>query len=53
MDEAFALLRSYARGHRTLLSVVARAIIDHSLAPAELHLVLGAEDRAREAKRTP
>jgi len=52
MDEAFALLRSYARGNRILLSVVARGIIDHSLAPAELQLVLGAEHRARETKRT-
>jgi transcriptional regulator with GAF, ATPase, and Fis domain len=53
MDQAFVLLRSYARTHRTQLSVVARAIIDHSLAPAELHLVLGAEHHARETKRTP
>ncbi|HEY5023648.1 MAG TPA: GAF and ANTAR domain-containing protein [Acidimicrobiales bacterium] len=52
MDEAFALLRSYARGNRILLSVVARGIIDHSLVPAELQLVLGAEHRARETKRT-
>ena len=52
MDEAFALLRSYARSHRTQLSAVARAIIDHSLAPAELHLVFGAEHRSRETKRT-
>src|SRR5579863_4938812 len=34
MDEAFALLRSYARSNRKQLSDVARAIIDHSLAPA-------------------
>ncbi len=40
MDEAFALLRSYARSNRKQLSDVARAIIDHSLAPAELHLVI-------------
>jgi ANTAR domain/GAF domain len=40
MDEAFALLRSYARSNRQQLSDVARAIIDHSLAPAELHLVI-------------
>jgi GAF domain-containing protein len=37
MDEAFALLRGHARSHRTQLSEVARAIIDHSLSPAELH----------------
>jgi hypothetical protein len=36
MDEAFALLRSHARSNRTQLSNVARAIIDHSLAPADL-----------------
>jgi transcriptional regulator with GAF, ATPase, and Fis domain len=53
MDEAFALLRSYARSNRTQLSAVASAIIDHSLAPAELHLVSGGERRAWEAKRTP
>jgi ANTAR domain/GAF domain len=40
MDEAFALLRSYARSKRTPLSDVARAIIDHSLAPAELHMII-------------
>ncbi len=40
MDEAFALLRSYARSNRKQLSDVARAIIDHSLAPGELHLVI-------------
>jgi GAF domain-containing protein len=40
MDEAFALLRSYARSHRTPLSDVARAIIDHTLAPAELHIII-------------
>jgi hypothetical protein len=40
MDEAFALLRSYARSNRKQLSDVARAIIDHSLAPAELHLII-------------
>ncbi|HVA07807.1 MAG TPA: GAF and ANTAR domain-containing protein [Acidimicrobiales bacterium] len=40
MDEAFALLRSYARSKRTRLSDVARAIIDHSLAPAELHVII-------------
>jgi transcriptional regulator with GAF, ATPase, and Fis domain len=53
MDEAFALLRSFARDNRTQLSAVASAIINHSLAPAELHLVSGAAHRAREAKRTP
>ena len=52
MDEAFALLRSYARSHREQLSDVARSIIDHSLAPAELHLVIaGRHDAA--AKRSP
>lgn len=43
MDEAFALLRSYARSHRTQLSDVARAIIDHTLAPAELHMVIAGQ----------
>jgi transcriptional regulator with GAF, ATPase, and Fis domain len=51
MDEAFALLRSYARNNRTQLSAVARAIIDHSLAPSDL--VLGAEPHSRETKRRP
>jgi len=51
MDEAFALLRSYARNNRKQLSAVARAIIDHSLAPAELHLV-DVEHQARATKRT-
>ncbi len=37
MDEAFALLRSHARSSRTQLSEVARAVIDHALAPADLH----------------
>jgi hypothetical protein len=50
MDEAFALLRSYARSHRTQLSDVARNIIDHSLAPAELHLVIAGHHAP--AKRT-
>ena len=40
MDEAFALLRSYARSKRIRLSDVARAIIDHTLAPAELHVII-------------
>jgi len=53
MDEAFALLRSYARSHRTQLSAVANAIIDHSLAPAELHVLLGAEHHARESRHAP
>lgn len=52
MDQAFALLRGYARSNRTQLSDVARAIIDHSLAPAELHVVIGGH-RTPEAKRTP
>jgi hypothetical protein len=43
MDEAFALLRSYARSNRKQLSDVARSIIDHSLAPAELHLVIAGQ----------
>ena len=51
MDEAFALLRSYARSNRTQLSDVARAIIDHSLAPAELHLIIAGT--ARAVKRSP
>jgi ANTAR domain/GAF domain len=52
MDEAFGLLRSYARSHRTPLSDVARAIIDHSLAPAELHVVI-AEQRTSTVRRAP
>lgn len=52
MDEAFALLRSYARSNRKQLSDVARAIIDHSLAPAELHLVIAGR-HALAAKRSP
>lgn len=52
MDEAFALLRSYARSNRTQLSDVARAIIDHSLAPAELHLII-AGHRATAVRRSP
>jgi hypothetical protein len=51
MDTAFALLRSYARSNRRQLSDVARAIIDHSLAPAELHVVIAAHEPA--AKRSP
>ncbi len=51
MDEAFALLRSYARSHRTQLSDVARAIIDHSLAPAELHLIIAGQHAA--VRRSP
>ncbi len=43
MDEAFALLRSYARSHRTQLSDVARAIIGHTLAPAELHVIIAGQ----------
>jgi hypothetical protein len=50
MDAAFALLRSYARSNRTQLSEVARAIIDHSLAPAELHVVI--PGHAPTAKRS-
>jgi transcriptional regulator with GAF, ATPase, and Fis domain len=42
MDEAFALLRSHARSHRTQLSEVARAIVDHSLLPADLQTTAGA-----------
>jgi hypothetical protein len=48
MDEAFALLRSYARNNRTQLSAVAGAIINHSLAPGDLAL---GTDHARETKR--
>jgi len=51
MDEAFALLRSYARNNRTQLSAVAGAIIDHSLAPSDL--ALGSDRHARETKRRP
>jgi ANTAR domain/GAF domain len=50
MDDAFALLRSYARSNRTQLSDVARSIIDHSLAPAELHVVIAGDTPA--AKRS-
>ena len=53
LDEAFALLRSHARSSRTQLGAVASAIVDHSLAPAELHLVLGAERHARQKKSAP
>ncbi len=38
MEDAFAMLRSHARSNRTSLSNVARAIIDRSLAPAELRV---------------
>jgi hypothetical protein len=44
MDQAFAALRSYARSNRTQLSEVARAIIDHSLAPADLHIPAARQD---------
>jgi hypothetical protein len=44
------LLRSYARSNRTPLSDVARSIIDHSLAPAELHVVIAGDTPA--AKRS-
>ena len=52
MDEAFALLRSYTRSNRKQLSDVARAIIDRSLAPAELHLVIAGR-HAPAARRSP
>ncbi|HEY5024695.1 MAG TPA: GAF and ANTAR domain-containing protein [Acidimicrobiales bacterium] len=51
MDEAFTLLRSFARSNRRQLSDVARAIIDHSLAPAELHLII-AGHRAPAVRRS-
>jgi hypothetical protein len=44
MDQAFAALRSYARSNRTQLSEVARAIIDHSLAPADLNIPAARQD---------
>ena len=58
MDEAFALLRSHARGHRIQLSDVARSIIDHTLSPSELRATPAgqrapAETRALAAKRLP
>jgi GAF domain-containing protein len=49
MDEAFALLRSYARNNRTQLSAVATAIIEHSLAPSDLEF--GADHPVQETKR--
>lgn len=58
MDEAFALLRSHARGHRIQLSDVARSIIDHTLSPSELRAAPAGQhaqtgDRASAAKRSP
>jgi GAF domain-containing protein len=41
MDEAFAMLRATARSSRTPLSEIARAVIDQTLAPAELHVAPG------------
>lgn len=52
MDQAFALLRSHARSHRTQLSDVARAIIDHELSAADLQ-VAAAEHPAPAARRSP
>jgi hypothetical protein len=52
MDEAFTLLRSHARSNRTQLSEVARAIIDHSLAPADLQATAEAH-HAPATKRSP
>jgi hypothetical protein len=50
MDQAFAMLRSYARNNRKQLSAVASAIINHSLAPVDL--ASGAEQHlAQETKR--
>lgn len=49
VDEAFALLRGYARSNRTQLSVVASSVINHSLTPADL--AFGTEHHARETKR--
>ncbi len=51
MDRAFTMLRTYARGSRTPLSAVARSIIDHSLTPAQLSSVSGAEQGERGAKQ--
>jgi len=53
MDEAFALLRSHARSNRIQLSNVARAIIDRSLAPADLQLAADVKHRAPAAKHMP
>jgi len=36
MEEAFAMLRAHARSNRAPLSEVARAVIAHSLEPADL-----------------
>jgi AmiR/NasT family two-component response regulator len=36
MDEAFSLLRTYARGHNRLLSQVAHEVIDGTLAAGAL-----------------
>jgi GAF domain-containing protein len=52
MEEAFAMLRSYARSNRMQLSMVARAIIEHSLAPAELHMSPAARDHTPATKHT-
>ena len=50
MEEAFAMLRAHARSSRSPLSEVARAIIDHSLAPADLRAVPAGQ---RESARKP
>jgi len=50
MEDAFAMLRAHARSNRKPLSDVSRAIIDHSLAPAELRAVPAGH---REPARKP
>jgi GAF domain-containing protein len=53
MDQAFAMLRSYARSNRIQLSNVARAIIDRSLEPAALQVVELARRESPATKRMP
>ncbi|MGA2519321.1 MAG: GAF and ANTAR domain-containing protein [Acidimicrobiales bacterium] len=53
MDQAFTMLRTYARGNRTPLSAVARSIIDHSLSPAALPQTMRAGRREQEANPEP
>jgi len=56
MEEAFALLRAHARSNRTPLSEVVRAVITHSLEPADLReapAVRHAPRHAPATKRSP
>jgi GAF domain-containing protein len=52
MDVAFSLLRGYARSTRTQLSEVARAVIEHALAPADLHASPGPGRHATVPRRS-